>query len=87
MDKEIDIFEHMTNMNSYLAILEKKIIEYELDNRWEYYDFIKSLINEVKVPGKLVISKHFNFNEKGFQQQYKFINKRLINFMDHILNM
>ena len=86
MDEEIDILEQMKNMNSYLRVLAKKIIEYELNNRWEYYEFLKSLSNEVKIPGKLVISKNKFIGEK-IQKNYKVLNENLIEFLDNILNL
>ncbi len=76
MEEEIDIIEQMRNMNSYLRILAKKIIEYELNNRWEYYEFLKSF--------KLLVSKNLYFSENGFQKSFKFIRKDLINLLDNM---
>ena len=84
MEEEIDIIEQMRNMNSYLRILAKKIIEYELNNLWEYYEFLKSLLNEVKIQGKLLVSKNLYFSENGFQKSFKFIRKDLINLLDNM---
>lgn len=84
LDELIDIYKHMENMNSYLLELASKILKYELDLHLDYYEFLKSLINEVDIEGEVCVMKYNEFSEVKIQPSITFIDKRLIELIDKI---
>ena len=84
LDDLIDIYEHMENMNSYLMILAKKILKYELDIHIEYYEFLKELIDEINIDGKICVLKFNKFTPIGFKPNIIFLNRKLICLIDKI---
>lgn len=80
----IDIYKHMENMNSYLLELAGKILKYELDLHLEYYEFLKSLINEIDIEGEICVVKYNEFSELKIQPSITFIDKRFIELIDKI---
>lgn len=83
-DDLIDIYKHMENMNSYLLELAGKILKYELDLHLDYYEFLKSLINEVDIEGEVCVMKYNEFSEVKIQPSITFIDKRFIELIDKI---
>lgn len=84
LDDLIDIYKHMENMNSYLLELASKILKYELDLHLDYYEFLKSLINEVDIEGEVCIMNYNEFTEVQIQPNITFIDKRFIELIDKI---
>jgi len=84
LDDLIDIYKHMENMNSYLLELANKILKYELDIHFDYYEFLKSLINEVDIEGEVCVIKYNEFNEVKIQPNITFIDKRFIELINKI---
>lgn len=84
LDDLIDIYKHMGNMNSYLLELASKILKYELYLHLEYYEFLKSLINEVDIEGEVCVMKYNEFSEEKIQPSITFIDKRFIELIDKI---
>jgi len=84
LDDLIDIYKHMENMNSYLLELASKILKYELDLHLDYYEFLKSLIDEVDIEGEVCVMKYNEFSEVKIQPNITFIDKRFIELIDKI---
>lgn len=84
LDELIDIYKHMENMNFYLLELAGKILKYELNLHLEYYEFLKSLINEVDIEGEICIIKYNEFDEVKIQPTITFIDKNFIELINKI---
>ena len=84
LDDLIDIYKHMENMNFYLLQLASKILKYELDLHLDYYEFLKSLINEVDIEGEICIMKFNESSENKIQPSIAFIDKRFIELINKI---
>ncbi|MBE6487083.1 MAG: hypothetical protein E7Z85_09615 [Methanosphaera stadtmanae] len=82
--EEIDIYEHMENMNSYLFELASRILKFELDLHGEYYDFLKGLIGEIDVEGRPCVMNYTEFDENTIKPTISFIDKRFIELIDKI---
>lgn len=80
----IDIYEHMENMNSYLMILVKKILKYELDIHLDYYEFLKGLIDEIDIEGKPCIIRFKEYTSEGIKPNIVFLDTQLIELINKI---
>ena len=81
---EIDIYEHMENMNSYLFELASIILKFELDLHDEYYDFLKGLVGEIDVDGRPCVMNYKEFDENSIKPSISFIDKRFIELIDKV---
>lgn len=83
-DDYIDIYEHMENMNCCLLSLANKILKFELDIHRDHYDFLKELIDEIDIDGKICVLMFKEFKPTEFTPNISFLNKKLIDLIDKI---
>lgn len=84
LDEEIDIYEHMENMNSCLFELAGIILKFELDLHIEYYDFLKRLVGEIGVEGRPCVMNYKEFSELKIKPSITFIDEKFIRLIDKI---
>lgn len=84
LDDLIDIYGHIENMNSYLMVLAKQILKYELDIHMDYYDFLKELVDEVDIGGKVCVFRFKEITPIGFEPIITFLNQKLLILIDKI---
>ena len=82
--EEIDIYEHVENMNSYLFEMASIILKFELDLHSEYYDFLNRLVGEINVDGRPCVMNYNVFNEHTIKPSISFIDKRFIELIDKV---